>query len=111
MNLISRTEEMLLLVVCRLEDEAVGLTIRKEVEAVTGTRYSVGGVYVPLDRLVRKGLLRAEEGQPSSERMGRPRRTYRVTARGLEALREARAFHDELWTSLPEPVLSRLQIA
>lgn len=110
MNLISRTEEMLLLVVCRLQDDAFGINIRKEVEALTGKRYSVGGIYVPLDRLVRKGLLTTEEGKPSPERMGRPRRCYLITASGLAMLREAKAMHEALWASLPELITQKLQM-
>lgn len=111
MDLITRTEEMLLLVVCRLQDEAFGLTIRQEVEAITGKRYSVGGIYVPLDRLVRKGFLTTEDGRPTAERLGRPRRLYRVTSSGLAVLREARRVHEAMWSSLPELVLQKLQIA
>lgn len=111
MNLITRTEEMLLLVVCRLQDDAFGINIRKEVEALTGKRYSVGGIYVPLDRLVRKGLLRTEEGQPTPARMGRPRRLYLVTPNGLVMLREARAMQQAMWAELPDLVLQKLSLS
>lgn len=106
---ITKTEEMLLLVVCRLQDEAFGINIRREVETLTGKRYSVGGIYVPLDRLVRKGLLRSEEGKPSETRMGRPRRCYHITSEGLAALREAKALHEAMWASLPGPIWQKLQ--
>ena len=111
MNVISRTEEMLLLVVCRLQEEAFGIHIRKEVEAITGKRYSVGGIYVPLDRLVRKGLLITEEGKPTPERLGRPRRLYKISPDGLAALREARALHETLWTALPELIVEKLRFS
>lgn len=100
-----------MLVVCRLQDEAFALNVRKEVEALTGKRYSVGGIYVPLDRLVRKGLLVTEEGHPTEERLGRPRRLYVITSDGLARLRAARAFHEAMWASLPEPVLHELRLA
>ncbi len=109
MDVITRKEEMLLLAVCRLQDDAFGLTIRKEVEALTGKRYSVGGIYVPLDRLVQKGLLDTEEGHPTEERLGRPRRLYRITPDGLARLRAARAMHEAMWAKLPDPILQQLQ--
>ncbi|MEM6648461.1 MAG: helix-turn-helix transcriptional regulator [Bacteroidota bacterium] len=83
MKLISRTEELLLLVVCRLQADAYGLNIRDEVEAVSGKRFSVGGVYVPLDRLVRKGMLKTEKGAATAERMGRPPQAVRHHQPGL----------------------------
>ena len=110
MNLISRTEEMLLLAVCRLQEEAFGLTIRKEVEAATGKRYSVGGIYVPLDRLVGKGLLTTEEGLPTEERLGRPRRRYRITPDGLATLREVQRVHERLWSGLPDAIAQQLRM-
>ncbi len=107
--MISRTEEMLLLAVCRLQADAFGLNIRKEMQAVTGKRYSVGGIYTPLDRLVNKGLLKTEDGLPTEARMGRPRRLYRISSAGLEALREAREQHEAMWEGLPKLVLDKLR--
>ena len=111
MSLITRTEEMLLLVVCSLQDDAFGLSIREEVEVITGKRYSVGGIYVPLDRLVRKGFLMTEEGKSTPERMGRPRRLYKITPDGLAMLREARRVHEAMWASLPDLVAQQLRPA
>ena len=108
MNVITRTEEMLLLVVCHLQADAFGLRIREEVEALTGKRYSVGGVYVPLDRLVKKGFLTTEDGQPTAERLGRPRRRYAITASGVRVLREARTMQEALWNLLPAPLERKL---
>ncbi|MEL6443069.1 MAG: helix-turn-helix transcriptional regulator [Bacteroidota bacterium] len=111
METITRTEEMLLLAACRLGDDAYGADIRAEIEAVTGRRYSVGGVYVPLDRLVRKGLLETEEGAPTAKRRGRPRRRYRVTSAGFAALRAARDLHEAMWARLPEFAWKRLGLS
>ncbi len=106
--MLSRTEEMLLLAVCRLQEEAFGINIRKEVESVTGRRYSVGGIYVPLDRLVKKGLLVTSTAPASPDRLGRPRRLFRVTSVGFAVLRDARALHEAMWASLPDPVIEQL---
>lgn len=108
MALLTRTEEMLLLTVCKLQDDAAGMQIRKALEAVTGKRYSIGGIYVPLDRLVRKGLLHAYEQGPTPERGGRRKRLYEVTTAGLAALREVRQVEEALWSGLPEGVSLKL---
>ena len=108
MALITRTEEILLLSVCKLRDDASGMQIRRAVEAVTGKRYSIGGIYVPLDRLVRKGLLQAYEQGPTPQRGGRRKRMYEITAAGLAALREIRQVEQALWSDLPEAVSLKL---
>ncbi len=110
MTLLSKTEEMLLLCVCRLQGEAFGRNIRKEVEDITGKKYSVGGIYVPLDRLVRKGLLTMEDSKPSPERLGRPRRLYKITAIGLAELKAARTLYESMWASLPDLILQQLRL-
>ena len=110
LSLITRTEELLLLVVCKLQDGAVGLSIREEVERITGKRYSVGGIYVPLDRLVRKGLLTTELDKPTPERMGRPRRLYCITSDGLAMLVEARRMQEAMWSVLPETLAQQLRL-
>ena len=108
MALLTRTEEMLLLTVCKLQADASGMQIRKAVEAVTGKRYSIGGIYVPLDRLVRKGLLQAYEQGPTSQRGGRRKRMYEITPTGLAALREIRQMEKALWSGLPEAISLKL---
>ena len=104
----SRTEEMLLLVVGRLQENAFGLDIRAEVETLTGKQYSIGGIYVPLDRLVKKGWLKTEDGLPGPQRLGRPRRRYTVTSAGIASLRSSRELSDALWASLPLQLQRRL---
>lgn len=106
--MLSRTEEMLLLAICRLQTEAYGINIRKEVEELTGRRYSVGGIYVPLDRLVKKGLLSTKTGRPTEHRLGRPKRLFTISSAGLAELRGARSLHEAMWKSLPKPIARQL---
>ena len=110
MKLISRTEEMLLLAVCRLQDEAVALQIRQEVERISGKRFSVGGIYVPLARLVRKGMLQTESIATKADRMGRPRRRFSITTKGLAMLKEAHAMQRAMWADLPDGFITRLEL-
>lgn len=107
MTPISRTEEMLLLMVCKLEEDAFAMQIREEVKALTGKLYSIGGIYVPLDRLVSKGLLKMEDVHDSEERMGRPRRRFLITSKGISVLQETRKMENAMW-NLPASVLKRL---
>jgi len=101
MTLISRTEELILLAVCSLGENAYGVTIRDYLRAEAGQKLSIGGVYVPLDRLVRKGLLKTRQGKPTPTRGGMSKRFYLVTPKGVRALNEVRRIHELLWKNAP----------
>lgn len=88
--------------VCKLGDEAFAMQIREEVKALTGKLYSIGGIYVPLDRLTAKGLLKMEDMTSDEERMGRPRRRFSITSQGLQALKETREMEQAMWDINPE---------
>lgn len=109
MKLLSRTEEVLLIAACRLGQEAFALNIKDEVQSLTGKDFSIGGIYVPLDRLVRKGYLRTREEMGPADRQGRPRRVYEITPQGVAALSEVRELNRALWTALPEPLVGKLR--
>jgi DNA-binding PadR family transcriptional regulator len=83
-------EQMVLLAVLHLGDDAYAVPIRQEL--VTRARRTIarGALYTTLERLELKGYLRSRFGDPTPERGGRARRYFTVTARGLAALRASR---------------------
>jgi DNA-binding PadR family transcriptional regulator len=81
-------ELMVLLAVARLE-RASAVPIRDEIVRRTERPVARGAVYVTLDRLVRKGLLQAQQVPAEPNRGGRPGRLYRLTASGRAATRES----------------------
>ena len=88
-------EQLVLLAVLRLEgdDEAYGVTIRREIHARSGRDVSISAVYTTLDRLESKGLLKSWVGDPTPQRGGRRRKFYALRPPGVAALRQAyRAF-------------------
>lgn len=107
MTLITRTEELILLAVWRLQDNAYGVTIRQHLHDVTGKNYSIGSVYVPLDKLVAKGYLQAIQGEPTPERGGMAKRFYRLTPAGLKVLADAHKVHEKMWRDLPVPMIAK----
>ena len=109
MTLLTRTEEILLLMICKLGEEAFAKQIRAQVKELTGKLYSIGGIYVPLDRLVSRGYLKAEDVESPNERMGRPGRRFVITAEGLEVLRETRNMEKAMW-DLPGDVMDKLKL-
>ncbi|GAB5526152.1 MAG: hypothetical protein Roseis2KO_40240 [Roseivirga sp.] len=96
--------------VCKLGDEAFAMQIREEVKTLTGKLYSIGGIYVPLDRLTAKGLLKMEDVNADEERMGRPRRRFSITSGGIKALKETREMEQALWDISPE-LLQKMGLA
>lgn len=102
MTNLTRVEEILLLTVCKLDEEAYAMQIREHVKALTGKLYSIGGIYVPLDRLTQRGLLKMEDVEANEERLGRPRRRFRITSSGLKELREVREMEKMLWDISPD---------
>jgi len=101
MRLLSRSEELVLLTVWKLQDSAYCVPIRAELTAVTGKSWSFGSVYDPLERLERKGLLTSSLTEPLPERGGRSKRIYHLTERGKTALREIHSIQRALRESAP----------
>ncbi len=99
-------EQMVLLSILRLGNDAYGLAIIEELEKVADREPATGAVYTTLDRLERKGLLESYAGDPSQERGGRPRRYVRVTRDGRAHLARSRHTLMALWKGL-EGVLDR----
>ena len=86
-------EQLVLLGVMRLDDQAYGAAIRQEIHARSRRNVSINAVYTTLDRLEQKGLLRSWVGEPTPERGGRRRKFYALQPAGIAALRQAyRAF-------------------
>ena len=93
-------EQMVLLSIMRLGDDAYGLAIRNELESVAGRKPSSGSLYTTLDRMEKKGLVESTEGESTRERGGRPRRYVRVTVDGKAALARSRSTLLALWDGL-----------
>ena len=82
-------EQLVLLGVLRLEDEAYGAAIRQEIHARSGRDVSINAVYTTLDRLEKKGLLESWTGEPTAQRGGRRRKFYALRPAGTAAIRQA----------------------
>lgn len=105
--MITRIEELILLAVWRLRKRAYSVEIRKELKAVTGQFWSFGAVYMPLDRLVKRGLLESYLTGSTPERGGRSKRIYDPTKKGLEALEEIRRVHEAAWRGTPRHITTK----
>ena len=86
-------EEQVLVGILRTGNEAYGMAVRRELEAVGGREVAIGAVYATLDRLEAKGLI-ASARVPGD---GGSRRVFALTAAGTRALVETRTVRDRLW--------------
>jgi DNA-binding PadR family transcriptional regulator len=93
-------EQLVLLAIAHLEDEAYGVPIVEEIERRTGRTVARAAVYVTLRRLEEKGLVSSWMGEPTAERGGKARRYAKLTGTGATALREARRAAERMWQGL-----------
>ena len=93
-------EQVVLLTVARLKDEAYGMAIRQEIADRTGRDVGIGSVYSALDRMEAKGFISSALGDPTPERGGRAKRFYRLEPAGVSALERAREMFTRLWDGL-----------
>ena len=100
-KLLTRSEELILLAVWRLQEDAYGTSVRAQLEESTGQSWSIGKVYVPLEKLTKYGYLSSRQAPPTDERGGRRKRYFRLTKRGVAALNEVRQIHQTMWEGLP----------
>jgi PadR family transcriptional regulator, regulatory protein PadR len=93
-------EEQVMLAVLRTGDDAYGMNVRRELEAVTGRDVTIGSVYITLDRLEAKGLVASARPTSAMRATANSRRVFAVTPLGLRVLEETRAMRDRLWAGV-----------
>jgi PadR family transcriptional regulator PadR len=85
-NTLGDFEQVVLLAILRLGDQAYGVSIRREIDLCTQRDVSPGALYTTLERLEQKGIVSARNGDPTPERGGRAKRFYKVTRAGQNLL-------------------------
>lgn len=102
MKYLSRPEELVLLTVWKMKDKPYGVNIRKNIMEMTGKYWSIGSIYVPLDRLENKGFLTSHLAEPTSERGGKSKRYYKLTGEGVKQLQEIKKIYQVFWKDIPD---------
>lgn len=95
-------EELVLLLVAVMNDDAYGLAIKDQFEAQTGRTAAIGAVHSALNRLEEKGFVESKLADATAERGGRRKRIFAVTAAGKSALETSRALRNNLWEQIPD---------
>ena len=92
-------EELVLLCVRQLGDDAHAVAIQQALSEQAGREVMLGAIYAALDRAQRKGYAKSWLGEPTPTRGGRAKRHYAVSAQGEGVLRESWRVRDRLWTA------------
>ena len=93
-------EQMVILAILRLGDDAYGMTVRRELEKTAGRNVTFGTVYGTLERLEAKGFVTSSHADPEPVRGGRARRYFQVEPAGGLALARARDMMGRMWAGV-----------
>jgi DNA-binding PadR family transcriptional regulator len=96
-------EQLILLAILRLRDDAYGVSIRAELAQRAGRTVAPGALYTALERLETKGLITSRMSEPTPQRGGRAKRQVTVTAKGMEALTRSVQAYQRLLDGLKLP--------
>ena len=93
-------EQLILLAILRLGDDAYGVTIRAELADRAGRHVAPGAMYTALERLETKGLIASRMSDPTPQRGGRSKRLVAITAPGRKALTRSVQAYERLLDGL-----------
>ncbi|MEL7145433.1 MAG: helix-turn-helix transcriptional regulator [Bacteroidota bacterium] len=102
-------EEIVLLTVGVLYDNAYGVAIKDELEKRLNRKVSVGALQSALRRMEKKAYLESKLGETDAKRGGKPKRFFYITAFGKSALDYYKDVRHDLWDAMPKVVLDLKQ--
>ena len=106
---LGELEELILLLILMLKEEAYGLAIRKALREHAGRTVTIGAVHGTVNRLESKGFVESNLGGATDERGGRRKRIFTLTAEGKSLLQKSLDVKVNLWRQIPELSLSNTQ--
>ena len=96
-------EELVLLTVATLQQDAYGVEIKRELERRLNEKLSVGSIQSALKRMEQKGFLTSEFGEATQKRGGKRKRIYTATPYAHRILAEMKDIRTRLWEAIPTP--------
>ncbi len=102
---LGELEELVLMIVAILNEEAYGVKVMDEILEQIGRKVNISAVHTVLDRLEKKGFVRSFMGGASAERGGRRKRLFRITAEGSRALSYVHTTRNVLYDQIPKALL------
>lgn len=99
---LGELEELILLLILMLKEEAYGLAIRHALKDHAGRTVTIGAVHGTVNRLESKGFVESTLGGATDERGGRRKRIFTITAEGKSLLQKSQDVKVNLWRKIPE---------
>ena len=96
MKELTKIEEILMLAIWRLKDDAYGVKIRKHVSQIIGKDFTYGNLYSALSQLSKKKYVKKTLGEPTPDRRGRRKIYYNLSQEGLKALKTEREMNQKM---------------
>lgn len=104
---LTKNEELILLSIWKLRENAYGVTIKENFKKITGKALNYGSLYNTLYLLTRKGLVESRESEPVSKKGGRRKVLYSITREGKKALSNAHKIHKLAWDDVHDYALEK----
>lgn len=103
---LGELEELVLLMVALLKDDAYGVSITEKLKEAANREITLSATHAVLHRLEEKGFVKSKMGGASTERGGRRKRMFTITAYGRNTLNDLRDTRTTIWAMISNPVLS-----
>ncbi|MBN1272863.1 MAG: helix-turn-helix transcriptional regulator [Candidatus Aminicenantes bacterium] len=100
MKELTKIEEILLLTIWRLKEEAYGVKIRRHISRLTGKEFTYGNLYSALSQLTKKRYVFKHEEESTKARKGWKRMYYSLSPAGLKALKNACEMNEKIWQGI-----------
>jgi len=100
-NYLGEFEELILIAVASLEEDAYGVSVMKYIIDQTGRKVNISAVHQGLKRLERKGFVQSSVGGATQVRGGRRKRFFILTGNGKEILQELMHLKIQLYSKVP----------
>ncbi len=105
MRKLTKHEELILLSICKLKENAYGIPIRKNIMDITGKSINYGSLCNTLYALVKKGFIESRTSEPLAQKGGRRKVIYSLTGEGRKALKHSFEDYQQAWKEVPKFVL------
>lgn len=104
MEYLTRKDELMILSIPRLGKEASQVKLRELLNSNTSKKWSIGNVFVSLERLENLGYIHTKLGVPTGKRGGKAVKFYIVSNAGMEVLKKTKNMQDGMWEGLHDVV-------
>lgn len=102
MKELTKLEELVMIAIWHLEDQAYGVQIKNKVKEIVGKEYFYNTLYTTFDQLTRKGFITKHFGDPTSVRGGKRKVYFHITKEGRGALKNAYKRQSRIWSGITE---------